>query len=125
LARTLSRWTRFLVTNDRAFERIKKLKVEDWTKGARARPLKPLYDFLVAYDAACSYFFQPLANQSILVGVKCHQTAANFFCRYGSTGFRIPNTLIYGGESLLVLIIDDGSGILEIEIFWLRHGGLG
>ena len=73
----------------------------------------------MAYDAACSYFFQPLANQSILVGVKCHQTAANFFCRYGSTGFRIPNTLIYGSESFLVFIIDDRREILQIELLWL------
>jgi hypothetical protein len=35
-----------------------------------SRLLEPLYDLLMADDATFSHFFQPLANQRVLVGVQ-------------------------------------------------------
>ena len=35
-----------------------------------SRLLEPLYDLLMADDASFSHFFQPLANQRVLVGVQ-------------------------------------------------------
>jgi hypothetical protein len=37
---------------------------------------------------------------------------SDFFRGDRSTRLSVPHTFIYGGEGLLVFIIDDGSGIL-------------
>ncbi|MGB9491912.1 MAG: hypothetical protein WCA92_15740 [Terriglobales bacterium] len=66
----------------------------------------------MAYDAALPHRLQPLANQTILVGVEFGQKPSDIFRRHSTTGFSIPQTFINGGKRFHVLIVGDGSGIL-------------
>ena len=43
------------------------------------------------------------------------------FSRHAPTGFRIPQSFINGREGFLVFVIDNGSGIVQIEFLRLRH----
>jgi hypothetical protein len=47
--------------------------------------------------------------------------ASDFRCRQGSPGFSVPDTFINGGESFLVFIVSNGTGIFQVELLWLRH----
>jgi hypothetical protein len=47
---------------------------------------------------------------------------AGFLRRRDAACVSVPDALVDGGESFVVFVIEDGSGIFEIEFVRLRHG---
>src|ERR1019366_6523582 len=49
------------------------------------------------------------------------QELSHFFTGHGSTGLSVADAFVDGSEGFRILIIEDGNGIVQLKLLYLRH----